>query len=454
MRTDKIIGSAGLACLALLFAWWAFKSESLSAEGTATAVMVLVLFAWLGLNLTPRFTAFLRADETISNKVKLGKRSLRRSLRHPFFKIAAAVVLWQAAVYALAYVFDLIAKGYEGGLFDKLSDILVKTDAPHYLGIAKNWYVTEGDPRFHIVFYPLYPVVIKAVWFFVKDYFTASLIVSGSCGAVSGILIYELALLDTERKEALRCVKYFLLLPAAFFFAAPMSESLFFMLSLGCMYLSRKKRFFLSCILGALAAFTRSLGIVLIVPVCLEMIAELVKEYKNNARLLKRIFTYAAYLILIAFGFGAYLLINYAVWGNPWQFLVFQKEHWSQGLGLFFNTAAYQAENALKNINDPHLLFGLWLPNILYMLLSLAVMIPAAKSLRASYTAYFFVYFFISMGATWLLSAPRYLTACFPLPMALAAIANDKKKDAAATVICAAGFAAYLAAFAAGWYVY
>ena len=73
----------------------------------------------------------------------------------------------------------------------------------------------------------------------------------------SGYLLYELALLDTDRRTALRAVKYLCILPATCLFCAPMSDSLFLFLTLACVYLARKKWYVFSAILGFFAAFTR-----------------------------------------------------------------------------------------------------------------------------------------------------------------------------------------------------
>ena len=81
-------------------------------------------------------------------------------------------------------------------------------------------------------------------------------------------------------------------------------------------------------------------------------------------------------------------------------------------------------------------------------------MTAAAKRLRPSTMAYFLAYFVIAIGATWLLSAPRYLAACFPLAIALAAIADTRKKDAAATLFSIAGLLTYLALYINGYPVY
>jgi hypothetical protein len=453
MRADRIIAGTGLAGLTLLFAWWINGKEVLTFAGTAMAIVSLVLFAWLGLELTPRLTRFLKGEEELQLP-EPGKRSQRRFFRHPWTKIALMILAWQAAVYIIAYFLDLKMHGFDGALPDKLYDIWVKGDAPHYFDLAESWYVKDGDPRYFIVFYPLFPLAIKAGWYIVRDFFSSAILVSTVCAVISGIFLYELSLLDHERKDALRTVKFQYLLPAAFFFAAPMSESLFFMLSVACMYFSRRKRFFISCLFGALAAFTRSLGILLLVPVAMEMIRELAELRKAKAKIYGQISADVLCLLLLSTGTLAYFYINYAVWGTPWQFVAFQREHWSQGLGLFFSTASYQTENIINTTWDPPQFWGLWLPNVVYMLFGLAVMIPAAKKLRASYTAYFLVYFFVSMGATWLLSAPRYLTFCFPLAFAMTALTKSKRADVLATVLCTAGFLIYLTAHVAGWHVY
>ena len=81
-------------------------------------------------------------------------------------------------------------------------------------------------------------------------------------------------------------------------------------------------------------------------------------------------------------------------------------------------------------------------------------MIPAVRRVRPSYAAYFIGYFVVSMGATWLLSAPRYLAALFPLPLAMAELGENRFADAVMTLVCLVGLVLYMYAFAAGWYVY
>lgn len=148
-------------------------------------------------------------------------------------------------------------------------------------------------------------------------------------------------------------------------------------------------------------------------------------------------------------------MVNYSVSGDAFKFMEYQSIHWHQQLGWFFDTAAYQTENAVSAAaKSPALLWGLWLPNLLAQLLSLAVMILAAKRMRASYTAYFIAYFVVTMGATWLLSAPRYLAAMISLPAAISALTENARTERVLVLLSALLFFAYFIFFLLRWQVW
>lgn len=248
--------------------------------------------------------------------------------------------------------------------------------------------------------------------------------------------------LDMESAAALRAVKFFALCPAAFFFAAPMSESLFVLCTVSCLYLVRTGGIRTGGLLGAYAAFTRSPGLILVVPILFELVRSRAKAREYIA------------LFMIPLGFAAYCMINYSVSGDAFKFMEYQSIHWHQQLGWFFGTAAYQTENAVSAAKSPALFWGLWLPNLLAQLLSLAVMILAAKRIRASYTAYFIAYFVVTMGATWLLSAPRYLAAMLSLPAAMSALAENARTERVLILLSALLFFVYFIFFLLRWQVW
>ena len=130
--------------------------------------------------------------------------------------------------------------------------------------------------------------------------------------------------------------------------------------------------------------------------------------------------------------------------------MIYQREHWYQGLGLFFSTAGYQTRYALSAAAGGKLdtLMGLWLPNLAAVFLAPVILLAGAKKLRASETAWAIAYYVIAIGATWLLSAPRYMAVLLPLPTALAALSERKSVRALLYVLLALANAYYLVMFA------
>jgi len=456
MKTaEKILQKfAGPALLILLGGWYAYWA--VSAKHSLAAIAVSAISAGLfGLCLFPLpalYAAWLNGDD--EPLPSPGLRASRFGRRHPWAAIALRVILIHALIYAAAYTFDLARNGYSGGILDTMARLWNRTDAPHYQGIAQNWYVTEGDPRFHIVFFPLYPLLTKVFSFAIGDYFASAIVVSNLCAIGVGIMAYELAALDMERSDALFVSLLLSVFPGSFFLAAPMTESLFLLLSLSCLFCARKKQYLLAGGFGALAAFTRSVGLLLIVPVFMEAFGDL---FRNRALSAKALSARIGGAAMIALGTVGYLLVNHFVTGSAFTFLKYQSEHWSQSLGPFFGTAAYQTDLLLKNMitGDAKMAYGLFLPNLLCAFGFLGLLLPSIKKLRPSYGGYALVYFAVAIGCTWLLSGPRYLAVCFPIAFAIAELTKGKKfLRPAAVILLGISMLVYLWMFVTGYPVY
>lgn len=442
-RFARIGSAAGLAALALLLIhWWGHSSYSFA--GRAAALACAAVFALLGLRFMPRWAAFWSADPLPA--APGGDEPARMGLR-----IFSSLLALDLLVLLLGWLLRA-AMGHEGSFAETLS-FWTCTDSQHYLAIAEDWYLSEGviDRLVQLVFLPGYPLLIRLFSLLTGEYLIAGLLVSALCFAGSGVLLYRLVRLDCPHGTALRALLFLCLLPGSFFYAAPMSESLFLLTSLACVYLARRERWLPACLCGAWAAFTRSLGLLLLVPLLMELVAGRTRKQLPLRKALGRI----AALLLIPAGFAAYCYINYLVAGDPFRFLVYQKEHWGQQLGLFFNTAAYQAELTLSNrVSNPHNFWGLWLPNLLAVLSAPALIAAAAKKLRASYTAWFIAYYCVAVGATWLLSAPRYLMAMPALPLSLALLTEKEDAKTAGAVVLTLLWLLYFLAFLMRWQVW
>lgn len=411
------VAACGVAAVLLALALWWRAYPNYAVVPRIAAVVSAALFIAVGLRFAPELVRFWSPREALDANPP--------AERVPGFlpRLFFALLGWIALVLLISWPLRWVLTGPVS--FTDALEAWVCGDGVHYLDIARDWYLSEGsiDRLVQLVFLPGYPLLIRAAHLLIPDWTVSALAVSALCFAVAGCLLYKLLRLDLEHRAAVRGVALLCLTPGSFFFAAPMSESLFLLCCVGCIYLARTGRWLPACILGGCAAFTRSLGITLAVPLLTELIARCVRGEVSRKGAVLRILA----LALIPAGFGVYCYINYRVAGDPLQFLTYQSEHWSQRLGLFFNSAAYQTEYAISSAaENPKNLLGLWLPNLTAQALSLGLMIYGAKRMRASYLTWYFVYFCIAIGTTWLLSAPRYLMAFFPAVIALTQLTERK----------------------------
>lgn len=434
-RPEVWISGIGLLALGALFVLWWRATPGVTAPGRMAALLSAALFAAVCLRFVPRWMAFWRDAPVLQPAQQDAPPHFSLNLFFALLAVDAAVIL---LVYLLR-----TALGYRESFVESLR-FWTCTDSQHYLDIARDWYLSEGpwDRLVQLVFLPGYPLAVRTMALVVGDYLYAGLLVSALAFALSGCVFYRLLRLDRPHADALRTLKYLCILPGAFFFTAPMSESLFLLLCLACVYCARVRRWYLAGLLGGLAAFTRSLGIVLLVPVLWELVAG--RRAGGAGRFLA--------LLLIPLGFAAYCGVNYAVAGDPFQFMTYQSVHWGQHLGLFFNTAAYQLEHIFSA--DTHTALGLWLPNVMYSFAALVLLFFAAPRMRPSDLAFFLAYYVVAIGATWLLSAPRYLVALYPVPMALGAVTRTKRADGIMTGCCASFCLLYACAFVLRWQVW
>lgn len=449
-RWTALLAGVCLAALAVLAALWRHEHPATGVPGQLAALLSAALFGALGV----RFLYVWLGDWTGRWGQEPGKALPEPVRPAVLLRIFLAGLAWAGLTLALVYAMKVL-RG-DGTSFRSAMGLWELLDTQHYIHIARDGYLAEGDPGrvVELVFLPGYPLVLRLFHLLTGDYLFAGLLASALCFAGAGVLLYCLARLDMGHEAALRTLKYTCLVPGAVFFAAPMSESLFLLLSVACLYAARRKRWLAAGLMGGLAAFTRSLGLTLLAPVCYERIAEALAR-RDTRSAARRIASFGA-LLLIPAGFGAYCLICRQVTGNAFRFLTYQREHWGQSLGLFFHTAAYQTENAISYAREGQIekVIGLWLPNLLCVFGALIVMIPAVKRLRPSYTAYFIAYYVLAVGTTWLLSGPRYLAALFPVGMALGGLTEDRRADDGLTVLLSMLYVIYAYALAARWQVW
>jgi hypothetical protein len=227
------------------------------------------------------------------------------------------------------------AKELLGNACDLL-DTWNRWDADQYLKIINLGYWSDTEGWVRVVFFPLYPMIVRLFQFGFLDARFSAMLVSWLCLGGASVYLYKLVLLDADARAARRAVKFLLIFPVTVFLGAPFTESMFLFLSLACLYHMRRRQFLLACAFGAFAALTRNLGVLLVLPVLIEMLrADGILPRSETPRRWGRFFGHAAMLLIIPLGTLVYLLMNLALTGDMFMFLKMQQQYWSQSFGSY-----------------------------------------------------------------------------------------------------------------------
>ena len=147
---------------------------------------------------------------------------------------------------------------------------LARWDAVWYLRIADSGY---GDSAPRAAFFPLYPLLIRSIAAPAGGSEEALLIASYaiSLAAFLGalVLLHRLVSLELGRQFATPTLLLLALFPAALYFGAPYSESLFLLLSIGGFYAARTGSWAWAGACAAAASATRSAGLLLLIPLAM-----------------------------------------------------------------------------------------------------------------------------------------------------------------------------------------
>lgn len=333
----------------------------------------------------------------------------------PFVDISLLIIFSTAATYLFSYIaYVILQNDYPAFL-----PVWYTWDAQHYVEIAKDWYTssTVDERNLQIVFFPLYPLLIKIVAFFVGSYVVAGLWVSNLAFAGTAVYIYKLSRLDYDEDDSWRALVYLAIFPTAYFLHAIYTESLFLFLTVASFYYARRGSWAFSSAFGLLAATTRITGIVLIPALIIEYLAQ--RDYKIRETK-KDVF----WIGLIVLGFLLYLGINYMTFGEPFKFLEIQREHWGKKLDWPFNGFLLTYKTILSREPEIAMLSG-WF-EAFFAFLGLALSIYAFLKVRFSYGVFALLSWLIMTSTWWWQSIPRYVLVIFPVFLSLSILGRNR----------------------------
>ena len=318
-------------------------------------------------------------------------------------------------------------------------------DSSNYANIAQNGYVNTGNDANFIVFFPLYPMLIRAITFDFAYGNISALIIANACSLIAFLYLYKLAKLEFNSGIAVKAVLFLSVFPTAYFLSAPYTEGLFFALIIACFYYARIDKWWLAGLLSFLGALTRLAGLLMVPVLVLEYFNQ--TGWKPRKIRLNIAFTFSALV-----GFLIYLGINQSVTGNPFTFMTIEATHWNNtfdpwtgltrawywaGTGEFANNLTIGAAPIAFAV------FGL-------------VMIGVAvwKRIRPSYILYMFLTWGLAVSTSWWISVPRYIMAMFPMFMLLGALTKKKAVNIALVAVSVAWLCFFTVLFALGWWAF
>jgi hypothetical protein len=201
-----------------------------------------------------------------------------------FKKILFAFLTWRVALFLIAFLSIYLLPVF-GARFPYADRVLEITHLPnwvwgfgnfdgvHYLRIAQDGYFAQYSQAF----FPLFPILIRIFSFIFPRvqsldisiftdpaYFYSGIILSNAFFLGALYVLYKLINIDFKKDIAFLSMIVLLTLPTSFFFGSIYTESLFLLLAVSAIYLTRKGHFFWAAVLISLSTATRITGVLLI----------------------------------------------------------------------------------------------------------------------------------------------------------------------------------------------
>ncbi|MBC8264498.1 MAG: glycosyltransferase family 39 protein, partial [Anaerolineales bacterium] len=186
--------------------------------------------------------------------------------------LIAALALFQFPMYHVTYYHGV--QPVPPGIANALLGVWQRFDSIWYTKIAMQGYA-QGDGT--TVFFPLYPILTRLVGkVLFGNYLLGGIIVSNAAYFLALIALYKLTRLEFDSQVAVRTVVYLSVFPTAFFLLGVYTEAPFLLFAISAFYYARKGNWLAAGVMGLLAALTKQLGLLLLLP--------LLYEYLDNVR--------------------------------------------------------------------------------------------------------------------------------------------------------------------------
>ncbi|MGZ8176762.1 mannosyltransferase family protein [Williamsia sp. SKLECPSW1] len=213
-------------------------------------------------------------------------------LRQALPDAAVPFALWHATLFGLAAFTDAYLVPISTTAHARASGLAAfwtpwdHFDAFYYLDIADRGYSTTSGDEW--AFYPLYPALVRVLGYLGGGSHTAHLIVglvvANLAGVAAAVLLHRTVRADWGLGVARRTSIYFAVAPLGFYLSAPYAESLFVLLAVATLLLTRDRRWIAAGVVAALAAATRPPGVMLTLVLVAEFVCVVLAARRGGSR--------------------------------------------------------------------------------------------------------------------------------------------------------------------------
>jgi hypothetical protein len=324
--------------------------------------------------------------------------------------LVALIVFSRQLVERGAYV-EVSRQSEHGGT---LLDILTQWDGVWYRLIAQKGYAPPMT-ELASAWFPLYPILVRAVEFVVRDSQVACVLVSNGCLFAAALLLMRLVRLDYDDLVCRHAVTFLMFNPVSFFLSSAYTESTFLLLSIGALLAARQGKWLVAALSGMCLSATRAPGLLIGLP----LFTEYILEWRKVGGTVRTFFRPRLFLLaLVPVGLAAYLFYSYVQRGDLLLPLHAQARGWQKTLTLPW-------DSFLSPISFPasHIPLYQTITGVAIILIGAGFFLR----LRATYLVYAVasIIFCLSWGT--LEGMPRYLSILFPIHIVLALLSSRWK---------------------------
>jgi Gpi18-like mannosyltransferase len=333
------------------------------------------------------------------------------------------IIFYTVAIIAIITIPEYAGDEYTPRDFEThpLIDASLRWDAGWYIDIARDGYEWTGAGEESVAFFPLFPIMLKALLLVIPDslLYLAAVLLNHAIFFVALLPVWMYAYQFGGRPVAQRTLLLLCLFPTAFFFNAVYTEALFLLVSAVALLALHRSNFVVAGVVGFLTSLTRPTGVLLGLPFLIQL-------WRQRTNDLWRSALRGWPIVLIPAGLAVYMGYLWLAFGRPLGFVEVQ-EAWGHVQMLpataILESIRYLMETEVRDV--------FWVMGAVNTVLTLWALVMAAVIIRSDSLGSSFAFGAILMPLVAgvesmpVVSMARYVLVLFPLLIPLAIWARN-----------------------------